>query len=298
VTSPLRILLLGGSGQIGTELRSTLAPLGAVIAPTRAELDWARLTDDQAFVATSRADVVINAAGYTRVDDAERDRAAAELLNAALPAQLATTCARVGASLVHYSTDYVFAGDARTPYRETDATGPVNWYGETKLAGERAVLLACDRAMVLRTSWVYGYTGTNFARTMLRLARERAELRVVDDQWGSPTWSRAVARGTAQIVSQLADDPSAWRARHGVWHMSAGGTTTWHAFASRLLALDPRAAEHVVHGVSRISTADFGAVARRPAYSALDSGALADALGVRLATWEEQLAEMSLCGDT
>ncbi len=292
MSTSLRILLLGGSGQIGGALRTTLGPLGDVSAPTRATLDCARLHDVDAFVMALRPDVVVNAAAYTRVDDAEHERAAAERMNGELPATLAAVCARVGANLLHYSTDYVFSGAQRRPYTETDATGPLSWYGVTKLAGDVGALRETDRALVLRTSWVYGHTGTNFVRTITRLAREREELRVVDDQTGSPTWSHAVARGTAALLAQLSTDAAAWRAGHGVWHMSAAGETTRHGFAVRALALDPDAGEHVVRRVTPVATRDYPVAARRPAYSALDCSAIANGFDVRLPHWEEQLAEM------
>ncbi|CAN5748512.1 dTDP-4-dehydrorhamnose reductase [soil metagenome] len=292
MTERLRILLLGGTGQIGGALKASLAHFADVIAPTRAELDCARIDRVEAFVRESAPHCVVNAAAYTRVDDAETDRDFAELLNAALPASLAAACERIGAGLVHYSTDYVFAGDGLRPYREDDPTAPINWYGATKRAGEEAVLRFTDRAVILRTSWIYGTTGNNFFRTMLRLARERAEVRVVDDQRGAPTWSHAVADGTAAVVSQLGQHNDAWRAAHGIYHMTAGGETTWYQFASRLLELDPGRAEHVVERITPIPSTLYPTPARRPAYSVLDCTRLEEHLGVRLASWERQVEQV------
>ena len=201
-------------------------------------------------------------------------------------------CERIGAGLVHYSTDYVFAGDGHRPYREVDATAPINWYGATKRAGEEAVLRATDRAVILRTSWIYGKTGSNFFRTMLRLARERTEVRVVDDQRGAPTWSHAVAEGTASVISQLGKRGDAWRTAHGIYHMTAGGETTWYHFASRLLELDPKRGEHVVERITPISSDLYPTPARRPAYSVIDCTRLAEQLGVRLPSWERQLEQV------
>lgn len=288
----LRIVLLGGTGQIGAALRSALAPFANVTAPDRATLDCSSVGRVERFVDACAPDCVVNAAAYTRVDDAEVERDMAELLNVTLPATLAACCARVGAGLVHYSTDYVFAGDARQPYTEDDATSPINWYGATKHAGEQAVLLATDRALIVRTSWVYGKTGNNFFRTMLRLARQRRELRVVDDQRGAPTASHAVAEGTAAVIARLGQNRSAWKAAHGTYHMAASGETTWFEFAERLLALDPQRAEHMVERIVPIHADEYPTPARRPAYSVLDCTRLAERFGVRLAPWEQQLDQV------
>ena len=285
----MQVLLLGASGQLGGELRTALTPFADVTAPDRSELDCARVGDVEAFVRALAPDCVVNAAAYTNVNDAERDREQAERLNATLPACLASSCDRIGASLVHFSSDYVFSGDSVRPYREDDATGPVNWYGETKLAGERAILAATDRATILRTGWIYGLTGHNFFRTMLRLAQERTEIRVVNDQCGAPTWSRQVALAAASMVVQLGCDVDAWRRVNGICHISAGGETSWHRFASRLLSLDPARAYHVVQRITAIRSVDGPAAARRPAYSVLDCGRLADRFGIRLPSWEHQL---------
>ena len=288
----LRILLLGGTGQIGGALKSTLASVAEVVAPDRAALDCTQIDRVETFVATSAPHCVVNAAAYTRVDDAERERDQAELLNVALPASLAASCERIGAGLVHYSTDYVFAGDGHRPYREDDATAPINWYGATKRAGEEAILRATDRAVILRTSWIYGKTGSNFFRAMLRLARERTEIRVVDDQRGAPTWSHAVAEGTASVVSQLGMRGDAWRGAHGIYHMAAEGETTWYHFASRLLELEPKRGEQVVERITPIASALYPTPARRPAYSVLDCTRLAERFGVQLPSWERQLEQV------
>ena len=290
--SRLRILLLGGTGQLGSALAGTLAPFADVIAPRRSELDCARIDRVEALVSDCMPNCVVNAAAYTRVDDAETHRDEAALLNADLPASLARSCQGIGAGLVHYSTDYVFAGDAREPYREEHPTAPINWYGATKLAGEEGVLRATDRAVILRTSWIYGRTGSNFFRTMLRVSRERTEVRVVDDQRGTPTWSRAVAEGTAAVISQLARDGAAWRAAHGVYHIAAGGETSWFAFAERLLASDPRRVEQVLERIVPICTDAYPTPARRPSYSVLDCTRIAERFGVRLPSWEQQLEQV------
>ena len=285
----VRVLLLGGSGQIGRELRSALAGFADVAAPTHAELDGTRLDEVEAFATALAPAWIVNAAAYTRVDDAERERAAAELLNAALPERLAEVCERTGGRLLHFSTDYVFSGTKTTPYVENDETRPVNWYGATKLAGERRILGITDRALIFRTSWIYARTGQNFFRTMLRLAREREELRVVSDQRGSPTWARAVAEAAAQVVERVERGTLEGAAARGIFHLTASGETSWHEFAIRLLALDPQRAEHRVRRITPIPSTDYVTPAVRPSYSVLDCTLAEERLGIRLPSWERQL---------
>lgn len=294
-----RLLLLGGTGQVGWELRRTLAPLGRMLAPSRAELDLARAaTDPDALLGAVRAAaplVVVNAAAYTAVDQAEAEPALAHAVNARAPALLARACAETGALLVHFSTDYVFDGTADRPYRETDPTAPVNVYGASKRAGEEAIVAAGGAHLIFRTSWIYGLRGRNFLRTMRRLAREQAELHVVSDQRGAPTWSRLVAEGTALVLARVlagrgtsgfstADVPS------GIYHLSAAGEASWHEFAEALLASDPRRAEHLCRRVVPLATADRPTPARRPRYTVLDDTLTATTFGVRLPDWREQLA--------
>ncbi len=195
------LLVTGANGQIGFELVRELAPFGTVVAPSRSELDLERPETIRALVQRVRPSVIVNAAAYTAVDKAESDRQRCFAVNAEAPGVFAEEAARVGAALIHYSTDYVFDGTKTSPYVETDAAAPLNVYGESKLAGERAIESVGGAWMVLRTSWVYGMRGNNFLRTILRLAREQRELRVVDDQMGAPTWSTSVAKATAHVVS-------------------------------------------------------------------------------------------------
>jgi dTDP-4-dehydrorhamnose reductase len=276
----LRILLTGAGGQVGWELKSTLAALGEVKAFDRAQLD---LADTPRLVAAVRAmqpDAIVNAAAYTAVDKAESDREAAFAANATAPRVLAEEAKRAGALLVHYSTDYVFDGEKPAPYVETDATNPISVYGESKLAGERAVAKVGGRHLILRTSWVYGPRGKNFYLTMLRLARERTELRVVDDQVGAPTSSLAIARATVQLLQ---------RGAQGLYHMSATGEVSWCGFARAILA---RAG--IGTPVHAIGTKDYPTPARRPRNSRLDCSKLRREHVVALAPWEEQLAEVTL----
>ncbi|MDH5212501.1 MAG: dTDP-4-dehydrorhamnose reductase [Betaproteobacteria bacterium] len=276
----MRILLTGATGQVGWELRKALAPLGEVKAFDRFGLD---LADTPPLVATVRAlqpQVIVNAAAYTAVDKAETERDMAFAVNATAPRVLAEEAKRIGALLVHYSTDYVFDGSKSTPYVEDDAPDPINVYGASKLAGERAIVGTGCRHLILRTSWVYGPRGKNFYLTILRLAKERPELRIVDDQIGAPTSSLEIARATALLLRK---DPQ------GLYHLSAAGETTWCGFARALLA---RAG--ISTSVVPIRTEDYPTPARRPRNSRLDCARLRAEFGVALAPWEQGLAEVTL----
>ncbi|MCC6870259.1 MAG: dTDP-4-dehydrorhamnose reductase [Burkholderiales bacterium] len=276
-----RILVTGARGQIGGELVALLPPHGEVVAVDRVALD---LADADAIVRVVRAtapDLVINAAAYTAVDRAETERDAAFAVNARAPAVLAEEVRRLGAILVHYSTDYVFDGRASTPYTEDAATGPLNVYGASKLAGEAAIAAVGAHAIVLRTSWVYGHTGQNFLRTIRRLAAERDELTIVADQTGTPNWSRALAQATADLVAK---GLPALAERAGLYHLSAAGATTWYGFARAIVgaAARPR--------VLPITTAQYPTPARRPAYGVLATERLQATFGVALPPWEDSLA--------
>lgn len=274
------ILVTGGTGQIGYELVREFKPFGHVEAPTREELDLTNPTAIRDVVEDLRPGVILNAAAYTAVDAAETDRDVCAAINARAPGILADEARRVGALLVQYSTDYVFDGSKGVPYVETDATGPLSYYAQTKLDGERAVQAVGGSYVILRTSWVYGTRGKNFLLTILRLASERTRLPVVNDQVGAPTWSRAVAAATATLVPTF-DGPS------GVFHLTAAGSTTWYDFARAILVGDER--------VVPVSSAEFAALvgrqmAPRPAYSVLDSAKIRQSFGLKLPDWREQLA--------
>jgi dTDP-4-dehydrorhamnose reductase len=275
----LRILLTGATGQVGWELRRTLAPLGEVKVFDRFGLD---LADTPVLVATVRAlqpEAIVNAAAYTAVDKAESERDLAFAVNATAPRVLAEEAKRIGALLVHYSTDYVFDGGKADPYVEEDATRPINAYGASKLAGEQAIQASGCRHLILRTSWVYGPRGKNFYLTMLRLAKERSELKVVDDQRGVPTSSLEIARATATLLDKGAQ---------GLYHMTAAGETSWCGFARAILE---RAG--IATPVVPIRTQDYPTPAARPPNSRLDCSKLRAAHGVSLAPWERALDEVT-----
>ena len=274
----MRILLTGRNGQVGWEVQKALAPLGELTALGRAELDLSDAGRLREAVREANPDVIVNAAAYTAVDKAESEREAAFAVNATAPGILAEEAKRNGALLVHYSTDYVFDGAKPVPYVEEDEPNPINVYGASKLAGERAIAGSGCRYLILRTSWVYGPRGSNFLLTILRVARERPELPVVDDQIGAPTSSRAIARATAQVLR-----PGA----HGTYHLSAAGQVSWCGFARAILA---RAG--VATAVVPIRSEDYPAAARRPRNSRLDCSRLRETFGVALAPWEAGLAEV------
>ncbi|HET6765448.1 MAG TPA: dTDP-4-dehydrorhamnose reductase, partial [Longimicrobiaceae bacterium] len=271
-----RILLTGATGQVGWELRRTLAPLGEIVVPQREAFDLARPETLRAIVLALRPAVVVNAAAYTAVDAAESDGDAAHRVNAVAPGMLAGAAAEIGALMVHFSTDYVFDGSASRPYREDDATAPLGVYGGTKRDGERAVAAAGGAHLVFRTSWVYGLRGHNFLRTILRLAGERDGLRVVDDQHGAPTWSRMVAGATAAVLARCAGDGrfALPAGTGGLYHLTAADATTWCGFARAIVEGVPSLAERRVR-VDAIPSAEFPTAARRPASSVLDCGRLA-----------------------
>lgn len=276
-----RILLTGAQGQVGVELAQLLPAHGELTVTDRSTLDLAQPDAIVAVMRGVKPQLVVNAGAYTAVDQAERERDAAFAVNSRAPQVLAEEAKRLGALLVHYSTDYVFDGAATSPYDEEAATGPLNVYGESKLAGERAIAATGARALVLRTSWVYGLHGRNFLRTIQRLAAERDELKIVADQTGTPNWARDLAVATSTLVARgLADLAE----RSGLYHLSATGATTWHGFATAIVgdARTPR--------VLPIATAQYPTPARRPAYGVLDTARFQRAFAFALPSWQDALA--------
>jgi len=292
----MKILLLGKNGQVGWELQRSLAPLGELVALDRQGApglvgDVSDLDGLAATVRALRPQLIVNAAAHTAVDKAESEPDLARRLNAEAPAVLAREAAACGALLVHYSTDYVFDGSGERPWREGDATGPLGVYGRTKLEGEQAIAASGCRHLILRTSWVYAARGGNFAKTMLRLARERERLTVIDDQWGAPTGAELIADVTAQAVAQLRQVPG----KGGLYHLAAAGATTWFEYAKYVLAQAQRAQpaiEMKVTEVAPIATRDYPTPARRPHNSRLDCTRLQAAFDLRLPPWQDGVRRM------
>ncbi|MCZ2099659.1 MAG: dTDP-4-dehydrorhamnose reductase [Anaerolineae bacterium] len=284
----MRLLLLGPDGQVGWELARSLQPLGQVVACDRATADLSRPDSLEAVVGSVAPQVIVNAAAYTAVDRAEEDRAQAVAVNAQAPGVLARAARRVGALLVHYSTDYVFDGSGSAARGERAVTSPLNVYGQSKLDGERAVAQAACDWLVLRTSWVYGARGANFLRTMLRLGAEREQLRVVSDQVGAPTSSRLVADATARIVSAAQHERAAGRFESEVLHLCASGETSWHGLAEAIFDGWRRrrgAGALKARDVVAIPTSEYPTPAARPLNSRLDCARVRERYGVFLPDW-------------
>jgi dTDP-4-dehydrorhamnose reductase len=284
------ILIFGKNGQIGWELCRTMAPLGTIVGMDYPEIDLAEPDSICSAVRSVKPDIIVNAAAYTAVDKAESEPELAMAVNGTAPGIIAEEAGRIGAVLIHYSTDYVYNGEKRIPYVETDAANPLNVYGKTKLAGDLAVQSAGVTHLIFRTSWVYGRHGNNFLMTMLNLAREREEIKVVDDQIGAPTWSREIAEAAAQIVSRGIKDLKSFFAGHGgIYHMSAGGCGSWFDFAKGIFECDPNRRGHKLRRLLPISTKEFNSAAVRPAYSVLNNEKFFNTFGFRLADWQRQL---------
>ena len=292
MTAPaMTILLTGGTGQVGWELQRTLAPLGRVVAPLRAELDLTRPDSLRAAVRGAGPGLIVNAAAHTAVDQAESEPELAMALNGEAPGILAEEAKRLGIPLVHYSTDYVFDGRKAQPYAESDAPNPVSVYGRTKLAGERAIQAVGAAHLILRTSWVYGARGKNFMRTILRLAREREQLNLVNDQIGAPTWSRLIAEATAAVLARHIDPVQGMTLgeRGGLYHLTCAGSTSWFGFASAIADGDPDRQAQKLRTLAPIPTSGYPTPARRPANSRLDCAALRQVFGIALPDWADAL---------
>jgi dTDP-4-dehydrorhamnose reductase len=284
-----RILVLGSDGQVGFQLMRTLAPLGDV---TGSRLDGAAglkidVTDHaglERVLLALRPNLIVNAVAYTAVDRAEEEPALAATINATAVGVLGDLAARLGAAVVHYSTDYVYSGITDRPWREDDPAAPANVYGRSKLAGDEALLASGADALILRTSWVYDRRGRNFLLTMRRLLAEREEVRVVADQIGAPTWARLIAQGTALILAQTAPDGFRLGARAGVYNLTCAGSTSWHGFATAIRDFTGARCR-----VIPVTTAEYPLPAPRPADSRLDNGKVETAFGVRLPDWHDAL---------
>jgi dTDP-4-dehydrorhamnose reductase len=277
----MRLLLFGANGQVGRALRGRGALGNELTVATRQDCDLTDAESVRLLVRRVRPEVIVNAAAYTAVDKAESDREICFAVNAAAPRAMAEEAAALGAKLVHYSTDYVFDGMKATPYVEEDATGPRNVYGASKLAGEEGIAGAGGVFILLRTSWVYSNHGANFLKTMLRLRAERPELRIVADQHGAPTSADAIATATMRILTNAG--AGEWTS--GVYHMTAGGATSWYGFAKAIFARAGAPTPALVP----IETAEYPTPAARPANSVLSNEKFAAHFGFRLPEWEEQL---------
>ncbi len=284
----MKILLFGKNGQVGWELQRSLAPLGELVAPGRDDTalcgDLSNLDGLARTVQTVRPDVIVNAAAHTAVDRAESEPELAQTLNALAPGVLAREAAKLGAWLVHYSTDYVFDGSGSCPWAETDAPAPLSVYGRSKLEGERLIQAACPQHLIFRTSWVYAARGGNFAKTMLRLAQERERLTVINDQFGAPTGAELIADVTAHAIRQCLRQPR----DAGLYHLAAGGETSWHSYANHVLAF-----ARLIDGAIKIKATEvvplpssaFATAARRPLNSRLDCQKLQANFGLTLPNW-------------
>ena len=293
----MKFLLLGANGQVGFELIAHLAPLGEVITATRngrlpgdipcAQADLSVHGSAAALIARERPDCVVNAAAYTAVDRAEDEPDIALRVNGLALAEIGQAACSIDALMVHYSTDYVFPGEASRPYREDDIVGPISAYGESKLAGERALTESNAAHMIFRTAWVYGARGHNFLRTMLRLGRERRELKIVDDQRGAPTPAWLIAAVTAQAVAQWRRANTGARKKlEGVFHLASAGETTWCGFAQAIFARASAVALlERAPTVQPIASSEFPTKATRPAYSVLDTARLRERFGLHLPSW-------------
>ena len=308
---PIKILLTGKNGQVGFELRRSLAVLGELVAVGSAECDFADQDAVCALVDHHKPDVIVNPAAYTAVDKAEQERDLAFAVNARAPAVLASQAQKLGALLVHFSTDYVFDGEKSTPYDENDAINPQGVYGASKLEGENAIRANCERHLIFRTSWVVGAHGGNFAKTMLRLAAERDELSVVADQWGAPTSAALLADITAHLVRQCAlgfdsvscprgdnfaaagihpDDRSDEEFPFGTYHVVAAGVTNWHEYACHVIERARAAGRNIrvkSGQIHAITSAQFLTVAKRPMNSRLNTEKLCSTFGLNMPSWQD-----------
>jgi len=299
------ILLTGKNGQVGGELLRHLPQVGEVVALGRDELDLSNPTDICQTIRVVRPQLIVNAAAYTAVDQAETDEKTARAVNAEAPGVMAEEAMRTGAVLVHYSTDYVFDGAKKLPYDEADSANPINVYGKTKFAGEEAIRDSGVPHLIFRTSWVYATRGRNFLLTILHLATEREELRIVSDQVGAPTNASEVAAATAKILTKMLrknDGAFVFSEVSGTYHMSAAGQTTWYDFAKAIiekakanshslewLAVATQGRKLIAQRIIPVSAEEFGSPTPRPAYSILSNSRLNQTFGVALADWNDQL---------
>ncbi len=289
----MRILLTGSQGQIGGELFNLLSPQYEVISPDKKSLDLSNPDSITAFVRENEPELIINAGAYTAVDLAEEEKELATAINGAAPSILAKEAKKIGAGIIHFSTDYVFDGSKQTPYTEEDQTNPINHYGASKLAGEIGLQKSGAAHIILRTSWIYGKTRNNFFLTMQKLAKERREIKVVDDQTGCPTWCSVPARGAVDIVKALSVngriDTDRFREVSGVYNLVCDGAATWYEFAEAIVNYMPEGDRPIL---TPIASSDFPTPAKRPAYSVLSCAKIEKIFGIKMDKWPDALEEL------
>ena len=287
----MKLLVTGANGQVGCELRQSLAPLGEVIALDRAACDLARPAEVARILRAATPDIIVNAAAYTAVDRAEQEEELATLINGTAVGEIAQAARQLGALLIHYSTDYVFDGRKDAPYAEDDVPSPISAYGRSKLAGERAIAQCGGRYLIVRTSWIYAARGHNFLKTVLRLARERDELRIVDDQIGAPTWARDLAAATAVMTRQARQEIARDDFESGLFHVTGSGATSWFVFAQAVV----KQAEQFgllarKSKIVPIASSEYPVAATRPKNSRLSGARARHRFQIALPEWEQSLA--------
>ena len=287
----MKLLVTGANGQVGCELRQSLAPLGEVIALDRAACDLARPAEVARILRAATPDVIVNAAAYTAVDRAEQEEELATLINGTAVGEIAQAARQLGALLIHYSTDYVFDGRKDAPYAEDDVPSPISAYGRSKLAGERAIAQCGGRYLIVRTSWIYAARGHNFLKTVLRLARERDELRIVEDQIGAPTWARDLAAATAVMTRQARQEIARDDFESGLFHVTGSGATSWFVFAK---AVVKQAEQYGLLArkskIVPIASSEYPVAATRPKNSRLSGARARHRFQIALPEWEQSLA--------
>ncbi|VAX21759.1 dTDP-4-dehydrorhamnose reductase [hydrothermal vent metagenome] len=288
----MKILVTGSNGQLGQELATELRPLGELLLVDIQELDITNAEQVNRAVADFKPALIVNTAAYTAVDRAEEEKELAMTVNGKAPGILAHAAKKNGAGFIHYSTDYVFDGTKNSPYTEDDTPCPINWYGETKLAGERAVMKSGAPYLIFRTSWLYGTTGNNFMLTMLRLFNERDEIKIVADQRGTPTWSRVVAQTTAEIVKKLhegAEFKSSLEQVSGLYHLTCEGQTTWHGFTTAIMENVKTTGVDNLPKLIPVQTSEYKTPAKRPLNSTLSLEKVKRTFGVEIPDWRDAL---------
>lgn len=288
----MKIVLFGKNGQVGWELQRSLAPLGELIALDSRSTDYCGdfLNPEgiRQTILSIKPDIIVNAAAYTAVDKAESDADTARLVNSVTPGVLAEAAAACDAWLVHYSTDYVFPGDGNTPWVEDDNAAPLNTYGRTKLEGEQRIARACDKYLIFRTSWVYASRGNNFAKTMIRLGKQRETLAVINDQYGAPTSAELLADCTAHALIQALQKPQVT----GVYHLAAAGETTWYAYAQYVFEAVKKQADLTVTSISAVATSAYPTAARRPHNSRMNCDKFQQTFKLTLPHWTQGISRM------